>query len=327
MRFVAETGVRHVFMIPGGGAMHLNDSLRREEGLRFVCNLHEQASAIAAEAYCRVTGNLGVALVTTGPGGTNAVTGVACAWLDSTPCLFISGQVKRSDLATGTGLRQLGVQEIDIVSVVGPLTKYAVTVTEPTEIRYHLEKALHLARTGRPGPVWIDIPLDVQASEIAPESLEGFRAPLLPENGKGLKEAAARTVELLSQAERPVLLAGNGIRIAMAIPEFIRVAEALGIPVLTTCPGLDLIPDSHPLLIGRPGAIAPRGANFALQNSDLLISIGARLDMALVGYSHRNFARCAKKAIVDIDPAEIAKLDMDIAVRGALRREGVPACS
>ena len=313
MRFVADAGVRHVFMLPGGGAMHLNDSLRRTEGLGFVCNLHEQASAICAEAYCRVTGNLGVALVTTGPGGTNAVTGVACAWLDSTPCLFISGQVKRSDLIKDSGLRQLGVQEIDIVSIVKPITKYAVTVMDPSQIQAILEEAVYLARTGRPGPVWIDIPLDVQAAQIDETSLVGFEPPLL--ESFEVTESVKATLELLAAAERPVLLAGNGIRVAGAIEPFRELVAKLGIPILTTCPGLDLLPHNNPLLVGRPGAIASRGANFALQNSDFLLTIGARLDMAMVGYSHRNLARAAKKVVVDIDPAEIDKLDMDIAVK------------
>jgi acetolactate synthase-1/2/3 large subunit len=318
MRFVADAGVKHVFMLPGGGAMHLNDSLRRADGLQFVCNLHEQASAIAAEAYCRVTGNLGVAMVTTGPGGTNAVTGVACAWLDSTPCLFISGQVKRSDLIGSSGLRQLGVQEIDIVSIVKPITKYAATVMDPNDIRRHLEQALYLAKAGRPGPVWIDIPLDVQSAEIDPEALTG-RVGGADESDKSDEPAlsgwVSQTIALLNASERPVLLVGNGVRVAGAVDDLAHFIEILNIPVLTTCPGLDLIPDDHPLLVGRPGAVAPRGANFALQNADFLLSIGARLDMAMVGYSHRNFARAARKVVVDVDAAEIAKLDMNIAVK------------
>ncbi len=174
MQFIADRGVKHVFMLPGGGAMHLNDALGRCKALTYVCNLHEQASAIAAENYSKVTGNLGVAMVTTGPGGTNAITGVAGAWLDSTPMLIVSGQVKRADLKRDTGVRINGVQEVDIVSIVKPITKYAVLVLEPRDIRYHLEKAVYLAKTGRPGPVWIDIPLDVQASPIDVDSLHGF---------------------------------------------------------------------------------------------------------------------------------------------------------
>src|SRR5688572_14880517 len=180
MRVVADEGVGHVFMLPGGGAMHLNDSLGRSPRLEYICNLHEQASAIAAEAYARVTNDLGVAMVTTGPGSTNAITGVAGAWLDSTPVLFLSGQVKRADLKGSSGLRMLGVQEIDITSIVGSITKYAKTIVDPDTVRYHVEKAIHLARSGRRGPVWLDFPLDVQAAQIDPQSQRGFDAEELP---------------------------------------------------------------------------------------------------------------------------------------------------
>ena len=311
MNFIAGLGVKHVFMVPGGGAMHLDDSLGRCREIEFVCNLHEQAAAIAAEAYAKATDNLGVALVTTGPGGTNAVTGVAGAWLDSTPCLFISGQAKRSDLIGTTGVRQMGVQEVDITSIVKAITKYAVTVMDPAQIRYHLEKGVHLARSGRPGPVWIDVPLDVQASLIDPESLVGYdsrESALPPQDGVELREQAARTIEWLNAAERPVLLAGNGIRLAGARGDFMKLVEELGIPVLTTWMTFDLIPDSHELFIGRPGSMAPRGANFALQNSDFLLSIGARLDFSLTGYAPDKFARAARKVMADIDPAEIGKI-------------------
>src|SRR5258708_6233680 len=218
VQFVAQTGASHVFMLPGGGAMHLNDSLGRCRELQYVCNLHEQASAIAAEAYARVTGNLGVCMVTTGPGGTNAITGLAGAWLESTPCLFLSGQVKRADLKRDLGVRQLGVQELDIVEIVRPLTKYAVLVTDPTTIRYHLEKAVALARHGRPGPVWIDIPLAVQAAPIDERTLVGFDRQALPVVGEPpetLQKLAARTAQLIAAAARPALLVGNGVHDAV----------------------------------------------------------------------------------------------------------------
>jgi acetolactate synthase-1/2/3 large subunit len=309
MQRVAAEGVRHVFMLPGGGAMHLNDALGKANDLEYVCNLHEQASAIAAEAYSRVTNGLGVAMVTSGPGGTNAITGVAGAWLDSTPCLFLSGQVKRADLKGDSGLRMLGVQEIDIVALVSPITKYAVTVTDPSTIRYHFERAIHEARTGRRGPVWLDIPLDVQAMDVDPDSLRGFDPQPVPApQWPALQYQVATMIKKLRAAKRPVLLVGNGVRMAGAAAEFLSFAELLGIPVLTTWLGLDLIGDDHPLFVGRPGAIAPRGANFALQNSDLLIVIGARLDMALTAYAHDRLAREAVKVIVDIDGAEIAKM-------------------
>jgi len=311
MHFIAGIGVKHVFVFTGGGAMHLNDSLGYCKGLEYVCNLHEQASAIAAEAYARVTNNLGVALVTTGPGGTNAITGVLAAWLDSTPCLFVSGQVKRSDLKGNKGIRQLGVQEADIVSLVKPITKYAVTVMNPEEIRYHLEAAVSHAKTGRPGPVWIDIPLDVQASTIEPEGLLGFvkKNDDRISNEAGLETKVSQVVELLNRAERPVILAGNGIRISGAVADFARLGEVLGIPVLTTRLGVDLISADNELSFGMPGSIASRSANFTLQNSDLLIILGARLDMALIAYAPGKLARAAKKIMVNIDGAEIQKIN------------------
>ena len=309
-RFVADLGVKHVFMVSGGGAMHLNDSLGRCPDIEFVCNLHEQASAMAAETYSKATNNLGVALVTTGPGGTNAITGVAGAWQDSTPCLFISGQVKRADMTGNRGVRQYGLQEIDIVSLVNPITKYAVTIMDPVTIRYHLEKAVYLAKSGRPGPVWIDIPLDVQASMIDQESLGGFDKKEVeqPFAKNDLEEKAAKAIELLNESERPLFLAGNGIRLAQAEGNFLRLIDRLGIPVETTWLAIDILPNSHPLFVGRPGSVAPRGANFALQNSDWLLTVGARLDTVLTGYAPDKLARTAKKIMVDIDPAEIRKM-------------------
>jgi acetolactate synthase-1/2/3 large subunit len=313
MQLVAEQGVKHVFMLPGGGAMHLNESLGRRPDLQFVCNLHEQAAAIAAEAYAKVTNKLGVAMVTSGPGGTNAITGLAGAWLDSMPCLFISGQVKRADLKRDSGVRILGVQEIDIVSIVDSITKYAVTIEDPSTIRYHMEKALHLAFSGRRGPVWIDIPLDVQAAQIDPANLPGFVPP--PATSGIDTRVSAQVKELLGllrSATRPVIVAGNGIRIAGAVAEFHQALERLQVPVLTTWLGMDLVSETHPLYAGRPGSIAPRGANFALQNSDLMLVIGSRLDMALTGYAHDKLARQAIKVMVDIDEAEIRKMKTTI---------------
>jgi acetolactate synthase-1/2/3 large subunit len=314
VEFIAGQGVRDVFMLPGGGAMHLNDSLGKCPGLRYVCNLHEQGSAVAAEAYGQVTG-LGVAMVTTGPGGTNAITGVAGAWLESTPMLVVSGQVKRPDLVAGRGVRQIGFQEIDIVAMVKSITKYAVVVTDPSRIRHHLEEALWTATHGRKGPVWIDIPLDVQAAQIVPADLQGFTPPAPEPDIEGrTAQAAARTLSLLAAAKRPIVLVGNGVRHAGAAAEFIAWAERVGIPVLTTWKTLDFLPESHPLYVGRPGAVGQRAANFAQQNSDLFISIGARLDYGQTAYNHAHFAPRAKRVVVDIDPHEIAKLEMDIDV-------------
>lgn len=316
IQFITEQGVKHIFMLPGGGAMHLVDSLGRCEDIEYVCNLHEQASAIAAEAYARVTNNLGVALVTTGPGGTNAITGVAGAWLDSTPCLFISGQVKRADMKGEFGVRQLGVQEIDIVSIVKSITKYAVTITDPLTLRYHLEKAVYMAKSGRPGPVWIDIPLDVQASTIDSESLDGFNSKEIeqPFDNSAMQDQVTQVIELFNRSERPVILAGNGIRLAGAQADFLQLVDLLGIPVLTTRLGVDLIPASHELCYGMPGAIAARGSNFTLQNADWLLILGARLDMALIAYAPDKLSRAAKKIMVNIDPTEIKKLQKIIDV-------------
>lgn len=310
-QFIAELGVRHVFLVVGGGAMHLNDSLTRRNDLEFVCNLHEQACAIAAEAYARVANNLGVALVTTGPGGTNAITGLVGAWQDSTPCLFLSGQVKRSDLMCGRGVRQMGVQEVDIVSLVRTVTKYACTIMDPWTIRYHLEKAVFLARAGRPGPVWIDIPLDVQAALIEPEKLSGFDATdIVPADERSLvKKEIEKIIDLLNESDRPVLLGGNGIRLAGAQNGFLRLVDGLAIPVLLTWPAMDLLPEAHELLAGRPGSAAPRGANFTLQNSDFLLALGTRLDLVLTGFAPEKLARAAKKVAVDVDPNELAKLN------------------
>ncbi|OGS03964.1 MAG: thiamine pyrophosphate-binding protein [Elusimicrobia bacterium RIFOXYA2_FULL_47_53] len=327
-QFIAAQGVKHVFMVPGGGAMHLNDSFGHNRDFEFVCNHHEQASAMAAETYARISNNIGAALVTTGPGGTNAVTGVAGAWLDSTPCIFISGQVKRADLIGDLGVRQNGVQEVDIVSIVKPITKYAVVVMDPNLIRYHLEKAAYLARNGRPGPVWLDIPLDVQASMIETDKLISFSKSEIPvtANSNDLSIKAEQTIKLLNESSRPVIFLGNGVRLSNSIKDALTLLEKLKIPVLLTWPAMDMLPDDYELLVGRPGPVAPRGANFALQNSDLLISIGARLDIVVTGYAHDKFARAAKKVMVDIDKTELKKMKttVDIPVcadAGAFIRE------
>lgn len=316
-RFVASLGVRHVFEVTGGGAMHLNDSLGANGDLEYVCTLHEQAAAMAAESYAKVANDIAVCLVTTGPGGTNALTGVAGAWLDSTPMLVISGQVKRADLKGTSGVRQMGVQEVDIVSMATPITKYAVTVTDPADIRFHLEKAAHHARSGRPGPAWVDIPLDVQGAMIDEASLRGF-TPDAATTGAGdasaLRREAARSIEMLNAADRPVILVGNGVRLARARVELRALVDALGIPVLTTWPAHDLVPDDHRLMVGRPGPVAPRGANFTLQNSDFVLALGARLDLVVTGYAPANFARAAKKVMVDVDDSELRKMGDTIAL-------------
>ncbi len=322
MSFIARQGVKHVFLLTGGGAMHLNDALARCSDLSFVCNHHEQASAIAAENYSKATNNLGVALVTTGPGGTNAITGVVGAWLDSTPMLVISGQVKRVDRmyrpdGTHLGVRQRGSQEVDIVSLVKPITKYALTIEDPQSIRYHLEKAVHLARTGRPGPVWIDIPIDVQAAPVDPDSnlMRAFDPAESPKSApddlvtQAGKAQIRDVIVRLNQSERPFIFAGNGVRVSGAAAAFEKLVRLLNVPVGLSWMAMDLLDDADPLLVGRPGTVASRGANFALQNADFVLVIGTRLDPPLMGWDPHQFARGAYKTVVDIDPAELRKLE------------------
>lgn len=313
--FIADIGVKHVFLLPGGGAMHLNDGLAKCERLQAVACLHEQAAAISAEAYARINENIGVAMVTTGPGATNAITAVAGAWIESVPLMVISGQVKRSDMLRDSPLRQKGVQEVNIVRIVESVTKLAVTVEKPEDIRYIMEQAYYLAREGRAGPVWIDIPLDVQAALVEPNKLRPFDAiNLIPSQDKQLQlqQQVNATLQLLKQAERPLILAGHGVRLSGASALFMQVVEVLGIPVVTTWNAMDLLPYSHPLCVGRPGVVALRAPNFAVQNCDLLISLGSRLDNIITAYNPRGFARAAKKVVVDVDVHEINKLDMDI---------------
>lgn len=312
--FIAAQGVRHVFLLPGGGAMHLNESFGSHPKLKYICNLHEQGCAVAAEAYGQFTNNLGVVQVTTGPGATNALTGVAAAYLDSTPMMVISGQVKRQDIKGDRAVRQIGFQEIDVVAMARPVTKYAVIVMEPESIRFHLEKAAYLARHGRPGPVWIDIPLDVQAADIQPEELHGF----VPETSAApvdVEAAVMATLDLLAAAKRPVILAGNGIRLSGSIGEFRALIERLRVPVLLTWKAIDFLGEDDPLYCGRPGGTGQRGANFTQQNADFLLTIGARLDAGQTAYNHANFAPRAHKVMVDIDPAEIEKMQTHIDVR------------
>lgn len=304
-----KTGAKHMFMLPGGGAMHLNDSLGKSEKIQYVCCLHEQACSIAAEAYARVNNKIGLLMVTTGPGGTNALTGVAGAYLESTPMFVVSGQVKRADMINHQGIRQQGMQELDIISVVQSITKYAALVDDPQMIRYHMERALYEASHGRKGPVWLDIPLDVQATMVDEEKLEGF-VPEPEEKNSDLEHQVLQVIELLNQSERPVLLAGNGIRLSDGIEVFDELVQTLHIPVLTTWNGIDLMEETNPLYYGRPGGLGHRYANFMQQNADFFLSIGARLNLLQTGYNFDGFARAATKIMVDIDDAELHKVNV-----------------
>lgn len=308
IKYLEQTGVNHMFMLPGGGAMHLNDSLGKSNKIKFICCQNEQGCSIAAEAYARVNNKLGLLMVTTGPGGTNALTGIAGAYLESTPVFVLSGQVKRLDMINGQGIRQQGMQELDIVSIVKPITKYAALVNDPVMIRYHMEKALYEATHGRKGPVWLDIPLDVQASIVDENKLEGYVPDVKEENN--IEKDVLKIIDELNKSERPVLLAGNGIRLADGIKEFEELVKLLGIPILTSWNGIDLIEETHPLYYGRPGGLGHRYANFIQQNSDFFMSIGARLNLLQTGYNFDGFARAAVKIMVDIDDAELHKINV-----------------
>ena len=309
---LADHGVRHVFMVSGGGAMHLNDALGRESRLTYICNHHEQACAMAAEGYARVRNHVGVACVTSGPGGINAMNGVFGAWTDSIPMLIVSGQVKRELCITShqiPGLRQLGDQEADIIGMVRGITKYAVSVTDPQSIRYHLERALHLAASGRPGPCWIDVPIDVQASQVDPAQLPAYD-PVEDEPAyvtDRLPELCHEVLERLRNAKRPVILAGKGIRLAGGLAEFEQLIRRLGIPVATGWQAIDLLDSDDPLYCGRPGDIGNRAGNFAVQNSDLLLVLGCRLSIRHTSHNWQAFARHAYKIQVDADVAELHK--------------------
>jgi acetolactate synthase-1/2/3 large subunit len=308
---VSEHGIRHVFMVTGGGAMHLNHSLGTHPDLECVFNHHEQACAMGAEAYYRLTNRLAVVNVTSGPGGTNAITGIYGAYVDSIGVLVLSGQVKYETTVRSTGLplRQYGDQELDIEQLVRPVTKYCEMVTDPATIRYHLEKALYLATSGRPGPVWLDIPLNVQAAQIDPDTLAGFDPAELDEPWlrTDLDQAASAILEKLATAQRPVIFAGGGVRLCGQHEAFLSLVEKLGIPVVTGFNAHDAIPNTSPFYTGRPGSLGERAGNFVVQNADFLLVLGSRLNIRQVSYNWATFARAAFKVWVDIDADELRK--------------------
>lgn len=331
-----ESGITQVFTVTGGGAMHLNDALGHQEGLKCLYNHHEQACAIAAEAYTRIHNELAAVCVTTGPGGTNAITGVLGGWLDSIPMLILSGQVRFDTTArwSGVDIRAMGDQEFDIVKAVDCMTKYSEMVIDPMRIRYCLEKAIYLACSGRPGPAWLDIPLNVQGAYIETEELAGFSPEDYERGGDGWltktsarikedeagqgekrqvlpgpvkRETAKEILEKIKNASRPVINAGNGIRIGQAHEAFLRVAKKLGVPVVTGWNSQDCIWDTHPLYTGRGGGMGDRAGNFAIQNSDLVLSLGSRLSIRQVGYNYKTWAREAFVIVNDIDQEELKK--------------------
>lgn len=310
-KYLENYGIKDVFMISGGGAMHLDDALGLNKNIRYICNHHEQACAIAAEGYARIANKLAVVVVTTGPGGTNTLTGVIGQWLDSVPVLYISGQVKFETTVASCpelGLRQLGDQEINIVDVVKPVTKYATMLIDPKDVRKELEKAIHIATSGRPGPVWIDIPLNVQGALIEEDQLnKPIKSEEILFDAKQAFIQINELVDLLKKAKRPLFLVGNGIRNAKATEQFAELLNQTKIPVVTSFLGCDIMQTNSPYFAGRIGTIGNRAGNFAIQNADLVIAIGTRNNIRQTSYNWNWFARGAKKVVVDIDNAELQK--------------------
>lgn len=311
VQFLEEHGVEDVFLLSGGGIMHLLDSVARIEKINKYYNLHEQGSGFCADAYAQYSNKVGVCFATTGPGATNVITPLASAYIDSTPMLVISGQVKTTDITKVSEVRQTGAQEVGIVPIVETITKYAVTVTNELEIRYHLEKAFYLAKNGRPGPVWIDIPLDIQAKDIKEENLVGFIAD--NDNDNMNLDDIKEIYELLKQAKRPCILAGTGVVLSGAKEEFINFVNEMGIPTVTSRRVKRIFHENdNRYYYGSVGVVAPRYANYVLQNADLLLVIGSGLRYYITAYNEENFAPKAKKVIVNIHQAEIEKLKMPV---------------
>jgi len=308
--FIADQGVKNVYTVSGGGMMFLLDGVGQHPQLNVICNHHEQASAMAAVAESRYNGNLGVCYLTTGCGGTNAITGLLGAWQDNIPSLFVSGQCKRKETTENSKLplRGFGVQEADIVSVVKPLTKYALMINDPLEVAYHFEKALFLARSGRPGPVWLDIPMDIQGAMVNPAEFKHFDPSELNLPKQQLtNEEITHVQTLLAKAKRPVILAGQGIRLGNAVSDLKAFCEFFQIPVVATYLGVEFLPYDHPLYVGVVGNKGSRAGNLAMQNADLILSLGCHLHVSVTGHEYTLFAREAHLAVIDIDPEEHKK--------------------
>lgn len=306
IEFIASLGVKNIFCVTGGGAMHMNNSLGSSDKVKGVFMLHEQGASIAAESYARVHEGYGACLVTSGPGATNAITGLVGAYIDSIPVIYISGQAKRADLVGDQKIRQFGIQEVNIISLVSSYAKYAVQIKEPEDIRYELEKAAALAVNGRPGPVWIDVPLDIQASEVEPETLSSYDTSDLPVY-EAKDEDINKVIDAINKSEKPVLVVGHGIRLGHAVDQARELYNKLGFPVLTSWNGVDLIEDDHPMYFGRPGAVGQRAANLIQQGADLVLTIGTRLNLLSTGYNFDSFLENGVHIMVDIDENEMNK--------------------
>lgn len=324
-------GLKDIFMLSGAGSMHLTDGVACNPKLRAICVHHEQSASMALEAYARTNNNFGVGYFSTGPAALNALTGLGGAWQDTVPCLFISGQVKRST-CTHTegvgGLRQFGVQELDIIPVVTSLCKYAVHLTQPEMVRYELEKAVSIAKSGRPGPVWIDIPMDVQSALIDPNNLPTYTAS--EEAPIATDVVLDELRDLIMKAERPVIIAGRGIRLSGAQEVLQTLATEFNIPVVTPYLGIDNLRHDLDIYIGKTGVKGDRPANFTMQNSDLILAVGTSLHISVVGYEYEQFARAAKKVVIDIDLTShrkrtikidrLIESDAKVALQGLLTR-------
>ncbi|MCE5286381.1 MAG: thiamine pyrophosphate-binding protein [Pelosinus sp.] len=317
--FIVKQGVSHIFEFVGGAIVHLLDSTYDRDDINCVSVHHEQAGAFAAEAYARINGKLGVAMATSGPGALNMLTGIGSCYFDSVPCLFITGQVNTYEYKFDSPVRQIGFQETDIVSVAKPLTKYAELVVDAEKIRYYLEKAVYMAQTGRPGPVLLDIPMNIQRAQIEPDMLESFfdsEEYKQIESQQDISDKINELVSLISNAKRPIILAGGGVRTSNATGELFRLVENTGFPVVTSLMGLDAISHDHPAFVGMIGSYGNRYSNLALANCDLVLVLGSRLDTRQTGTRPDTFARGAKKIQIDIDAHELnSKVKMDIALR------------
>lgn len=306
-QFLVEQGVKDAFVLTGGCIVHIIDSVAKNDRINYTPVQHEQAGAMAADAYARVTGNIGVAMATSGPGATNLLTGACCSYYDSIPVVLITGQVPTSQLKRNSASRQIGFQETDVVSIFEPVTKYAKLIDDASTIRYELEKAFYLAREGRPGPVLLDICDDVQRAEINPEELRSFVPDNNSRGNNALSDSVARMIDMINQAERPVLILGGGVRLAGAVPLLDTLIERSKLPFTLTWASMDYLPHDQALYVGGFGVTSGRPGNFAVQNADLIVAIGTRLDTHEAGSNLRTFARAAKKVVVDIDPAEQEK--------------------
>ncbi len=322
-KYLTDRNADTVFMVSGGQAMFLVDAVFQNKKLNAICTHHEQSAGMSAEAYGRITGKLGIALVTAGPGAVNVINGVAGGWTDSAPMMVISGQSSLAHVQYQQEhpIRQYGIQGINIKPLVEKVTKYFITVDDPSKILYYLGKAYYLALNGRPGPVWIDVPLDVQKMEVPTKLLEEFVPPKDELDEALLRKQVSETLKCLTKAQRPVILVGQGVRLGQAVKEFRQLAEKFQIPVITSRLGIDLINSDHKLYVGRPGNYGERAANFAIQNADLIIAAGCRLASALVGHDPKNFGKYAKKIVVDIDPEELAKpgIEIDLKIQAQVK--------